>query len=63
LLDGGGIFVAPRDQGALERAMHTLLTEPETRARMGARARERAGQLDWAAAARAALGALREAAA
>lgn len=63
LLAGGGIFVAPRDQEALEAAMRTLLDDPATRAAIGARAREQAGRLSWTAAARSALGALHEAAA
>ncbi len=63
LLAGGGVFVAPRDQPALEAGMRLLLDQPDTRAAMGARAREQAARLNWTTAARAALGALREAAA
>ncbi|MDQ2665191.1 MAG: glycosyltransferase family 4 protein [Gemmatimonadota bacterium] len=63
LLPGGGFFVAPRDQAALECAMRTLLDDPVLRRDMGARARDGALRLSWATAARAALGALRDAAA
>ena len=63
LLAGGGFFVAPRDQPALENAMCTLLDDPVLRRAMGTRAQERASQLSWGTAAGAALGALRDAAA
>lgn len=62
LLDGGGLFVAPRDEHALAAAMRRLLDEPDTRAAMGTRARVRAAALSWAMAARSALDALEEAA-
>lgn len=62
-LAGGGIFVAPRDEAGLAIAMRTLLTDEPGRVAMGRRARARAVQLSWPAAARAALAALREAAA
>lgn len=62
LLAGGGIFVAPRDVRALEEGMRTFL-DPATREAVGARARERASRLSWAACAESTLGALREAAA
>ncbi|MDQ6888394.1 MAG: glycosyltransferase family 4 protein [Gemmatimonadota bacterium] len=61
LLDGGGIFVSPGDEGALLDAMRTLFECETTRARMGARALERAAELSWARSGRAALDALREA--
>jgi glycosyltransferase involved in cell wall biosynthesis len=61
LLEGGGFFVAPRDEGALGNAMRELLDDPSLRARMGATARERASHLSWTTAAQAALGALRDA--
>ena len=63
LLEGGGIFVRPRDVPALEAALRTLSTDETTRAAMGARALERASRLTWSSAAAAALGAIREAAA
>lgn len=63
LLPGGGFFVAPRDQGALEDAMRSLLDDPTLRRTMGDRAREGAMRLSWTGAARAALDALRDAAA
>ena len=63
LLADGGFFVAPRDESALQDAMRTLLDDPALRCTMGARARERASRLSWSTAARAALGALKEAAA
>lgn len=63
LLEGGGLFVPPGDQDALAAALARLLDEPGTREAMGRVARQRARGLSWAAAARATLGALREAAA
>lgn len=63
LLPGGGFFVAPRDQAALETAMQALLDDPALRRRMGDRARAGASRLSWTTAAHAALGALRDAAA
>ncbi len=63
LLEGGGIFLPPRDQHALTVAMRTLLTDELERRRLGARARECAGRLSWTRSARAALDALHEAAA
>jgi alpha-1,3-rhamnosyl/mannosyltransferase len=60
LLEGGGIFVAPRDVAALEQALGSLLDDAGRRARMGAVALERASRLSWPAGARAALAALRE---
>ncbi len=63
LLEGGGIFVSPRDDEGLLVAMRTLFECESTRARLGARALERASELSWPRSARAALAALREAAA
>ena len=63
LLEGGGIFVHPRDQPALVSALRAMLTDEPARAAMGARARARAAMLTWRRSASAALGALREAAA
>ncbi|CAN5852035.1 hypothetical protein BH11GEM2_BH11GEM2_24020 [soil metagenome] len=61
LLEGGGFFVAPRDEHGLVNAMRALLDDPSLRARMGTIARERAAQLSWTTAAQATLGALRDA--
>ncbi len=63
LLEGGGIFVAPGDLGALEAAMTKMASDGPARESMGARALERARALTWPAGARAALSALEEAAA
>jgi glycosyltransferase involved in cell wall biosynthesis len=63
LLAGGGFFVAPRDQPALEAAMRALLDDPALRRTMGESARAGASRLSWTTGARAALGALRDAAA
>ena len=63
LLAGGGIFVDPRDETALEPAMRAMATNEPLRARMARIAASRAGALTWPVAADAALGALREAAA
>lgn len=63
LLDGGGIFVRPRDLPALVAALRVLLGDEPARHAMGNRARERASLLTWTRGATAALGALREAAA
>ena len=62
LLAGGGIFVEPRDEPALVRAMHHLLTDETAQRSMGRRAREQATRLTWQATAQSALAALREAA-
>lgn len=61
LLAGGGIFVAPRDQGGVESAMCLLLDDSAVRGTMGARARAGAGRLSWRATAGATLDALHEA--
>lgn len=63
LLAGGGIFVAPGDQDTLEGALRLLSNDPPLRDRMGRVAREGARALSWERGARAALDALREAAA
>jgi glycosyltransferase involved in cell wall biosynthesis len=63
LLEGGGFFVRPGDEAGLVAAMQALLTDPATRSRMAQAAAERATRLEWAQGARAALDALREAAA
>jgi glycosyltransferase involved in cell wall biosynthesis len=63
LLEGGGIFIGPADEAALERAMKVMCSDPAERARMGRVALERANALAWPRTARAALDALLEAAA
>lgn len=63
LLEGGGYFVTPGDVGALETAMRSLLGDPALRASMGDAARRRTATMTWRVAARAALDAIREAAA
>jgi glycosyltransferase involved in cell wall biosynthesis len=63
LLAGGGLFVAPGDEGALRSALVELLDHETARRAMGLRARERAGELSWSRSAQSALGALQEAAA
>lgn len=62
LLAGGGLFVAPGDLNALIDALHLIATDETARLAMGACARARAGELSWDRCARAALGALNEAA-
>lgn len=63
LLAGGGIFVAPGDLPALTDAMRRLATDPTHRAALGAEALRQTRRLTWEAGARAALGAIQEAAA
>lgn len=63
LLEGGGVFVAPGDEGELEAAMRRLLGDPAARRAMGERARQRTAALTWERAGDAALAAIREAAA
>jgi glycosyltransferase involved in cell wall biosynthesis len=63
LLDGGGIFIPPGDEDALTAAMVEMACNEEQRLRYAARAQERARTLDWGASGRAAMNALREAAA
>ena len=63
LLAGGGLFVAPGDVDALAGALRQMFSDESARRRFGATALRRAAALTWAAGARAALGALREAAA
>jgi glycosyltransferase involved in cell wall biosynthesis len=63
LLEGGGLFVRPRDGHGLVAAMRALAGDEERRRAMGQRARSRAAALSWARGARSALDALHEAAA
>jgi len=63
LLEGGGLFVSPGDSAALSAALLQLLEDEPARRQLGAVARRRATALTWAAGARSALAAIREAAA
>lgn len=63
LLEGGGVFVEPRDEEALTVAMRRLLCDAAARDRMAATALERVRLLSWERCAEHALEALREAAA
>jgi glycosyltransferase involved in cell wall biosynthesis len=63
LLEGGGVFVAPRDDAALASAMRSLAGNESYRLSLAAVALQRANALSWRASAQAALGALAEAAA
>jgi len=63
LLEGGGLFVSPGDSAALTAALLQLLEDEPARRALGVVARRRAMALTWAAGARAALAAIREAAA
>ena len=58
LLEGGGIFVRPRDEDALLAALHKLYDDPAARTRMAETALARARALSWRAAADSALEAL-----
>ena len=62
ILAGGGIFIRPKDENALLRAMQDLCIDTEMRGRMAATALERAGALDLNVAAKAAMESLRKAA-
>jgi glycosyltransferase involved in cell wall biosynthesis len=63
LLEGGGLFVAPRDDEALANAMQRLAGDEAYRQSLATVALRRARALSWQESARAALGALTEAAA
>ncbi len=62
LLEGGGFFVDPGDEAALQAAMLALATDSDRREQFAGIARERAAALSWEKAAAATLQALREAA-
>ncbi len=47
ILDGGGLFVDPREGEDLTRALARILSDDRLQARLGERARERALQLSW----------------
>ena len=61
LLEGGGMFVAPRDTDSLLAAMRRLSTDQDARDSMARCAGVRAAALSWPRAARSTLAALREA--
>jgi len=63
LLAGSGLFVPPGNVGALATALRYMLQNESARREFGATALRRAAALTWPAGARAALAALREAAA
>jgi glycosyltransferase involved in cell wall biosynthesis len=63
LLDGAGLFVAPRDETGLAAAIERLATDEPLRQRLAAMAPARAAALSWPRGARAALDAIEEAAA
>jgi len=63
LLEGGGIFVAPRDESSLNSAMSALLADEPARAAMAATALRRAQLLSWRRCAEETLQTIREAAA
>lgn len=63
LLEGGGIFIPPGDEGALGDALLRLHDDAGLRRRLGARGREQTARLAWSVSARTALAALREVAA
>ncbi len=62
LLAGGGIFIRPGDDAALFSAMRTLAADEKKRGELGIAALAAARKLTWDRGARAALGAIREAA-
>jgi glycosyltransferase involved in cell wall biosynthesis len=63
LLEGGGLFVEPRDEAGLARALATMIDDEPGRRRMAAAALERVRLLSWRRCAEDALAAIREAAA
>lgn len=63
LLEGAGMFVAPRDEAALLSAMRRLATDQNLQASCGRIAQQRAAALTWSEGAAAALDAIKRAAA
>jgi glycosyltransferase involved in cell wall biosynthesis len=63
LLEGGGLFVAPRDEAGLAAAIEKIARDDVLRRRLAAVAHARAATLSWPRGARSALDALEEAAA
>jgi glycosyltransferase involved in cell wall biosynthesis len=57
------VYVRPEDERSIASAMEQLLRSPDERARLGARARQRATEFSWDRVARALLGELERAAA
>jgi glycosyltransferase involved in cell wall biosynthesis len=62
LLEGGGIFVRPRNEGDLVSALRTMLKDEITRKKMGNVARFQTSKLSWESSARFTIQTLREAA-
>jgi glycosyltransferase involved in cell wall biosynthesis len=63
LLEGGGIFVPPRNHDALVTAMRLLATDTAYRDKLGVAALAKARELDWSNSARAAASAIHRVAA
>jgi glycosyltransferase involved in cell wall biosynthesis len=63
LLEGAGLFVAPRDEAGLAAAIERLASDDALRERLSSIARTRAEALSWPRGARSALDAIEEAAA
>ncbi len=61
LLEGGGIFVHPGNDGELADAMFRLWRDDALRDEMGLRAKKRASELTWERSARSALDSIRKA--
>lgn len=62
VLEGGGLFVPPGDQAALEQALEALLADEPMRQALGRRALERAAALSWTKSAQVVLSAVEDAA-
>lgn len=62
ILEGGGVFVTPGDEGATARAIEGLVRDEPARRQMASRALERASALSWDRAAHVVVEALEEAA-
>ena len=63
LLDGGGVFTAPGDSGAIKDAMSRFLSDEAFRKECSEQALRRARELSWETSAKACLAAIRKAAA